>query len=91
MATGKIESLINLTKEEATALLRKIMGPSRRELEGEEKAHVWLILQFLDPVEESNNQSSLTQVYHQAGRIYHVHYFGNSEEPMIEEVGDSDS
>jgi len=72
-------------------MLRKIMGPPRRELEGEEKSQVWLILQFLDPVEENNNQRSVTEIYHQAGRVYHVHYFPDAAEPMIEEVGDSDS
>jgi hypothetical protein len=78
--------LTNLTKEEAVAMLRKIMGPPRRELVGEEKSQVWLILQFLEPVEESNNQRSFTEVYHQAGRIYHVHYFPDADEPVIEEL-----
>lgn len=62
------------------------MGPPRRELVGEEKSQVWLILQFIEPVEENNNQRSFTEVYHQAGRIYHVHYFSDATEPVIEEL-----
>jgi len=64
------------------------MGPPTRELEGEEYDHTWLVLQFLDPVQISNNQRSITEVYEQAGKTYHVHYFTMNELPTIEEVGD---
>lgn len=80
--------MIKLTKEEAVAILRKITGSPRRELEGEEKSRIWLILQFLDPVEENNNQHSFTEVYHQAGKVYHVHYFPDVMEPVIEELSE---
>lgn len=85
----KIESLTkfpNITPEQAREILKKVMGPARRELKGEEYSHIWLILQFLDPVEVSNNQRSITEVYHQNGCIYHVHYFTMNEDPVIEEV-----
>lgn len=75
-----------ITKEEALELLKKVMGPPTRELIGDEHAHTWLVLQFLEPVYVSNNQSSITEIYHQAGKVYHVHYFTMAEEPMIEEV-----
>ncbi len=79
---------MKLTKEEAAEILRKIMGPPRRELVGEEYDHIWLILNLLDPIEVNNNQRSLTEVYEHAGKIYHVHYFTMNEVPIIEEVGD---
>jgi len=62
------------------------MGPARRELSGEEYSHTWLILQFLDPVEVTNNQRSITEVYCQGGITYHVHYFTMNEDPTIEVV-----
>lgn len=80
-----------ITKEQALETYRRIMGPPRRELLGEEKSHTLLILKFLDPISESNNQRSLTEVYHQGGKTYHLHYFGEPDDPMIEEVGDSTS
>lgn len=83
--------LNKITKEQAQELLKKVMGPPRRELVGEEYDHTWLILNLLEPVEVSNNQRSITEVYHQAGKIFHVHYFTMNEPPMIEEVGDSAS
>lgn len=67
------------------------MGPPCRELEGEEYEHTWLILNMLDPVEVTNNQQSITEIYHQAGKIYHVHYFTMSENPLIEEIGNFES
>lgn len=67
------------------------MGPPRRELEGEEYAHTWLMLNLLDPVEITNNQRSITEIYHQGDKIYHVHYFTMNEAPVIEEVGDSEA
>lgn len=78
--------MIKLTKEEALKILKKIIGPSRRELEGEEYDHTWLILQFLDPVQISNNQRSITEVYEHAGFTYNVHYFTANEDPVIEEI-----
>jgi hypothetical protein len=83
--------LNKISKEQALEILKKVIGPSRRELKGEEYDHTWLILNLLDPVEISNNQRSITEVYHQNGKIFHVHYFTMNESPMIEEVGSFDS
>lgn len=85
-----------MTKEEALEILKRIIGFDRRELKGEEYDHIWLILQFLDPVQISNNQRSITEVYEQAGKTYYVHYFSTNEppdqwfnEPPVIEVLDS--
>lgn len=75
-----------LSKEEAEKLLAQIMGPPRRELTFEEYKHTWLVLKFLDPVETSNNQHTMTDVYIHAGKTYHVTY-GLRNLPVIEEVG----
>ena len=67
------------------AFLRKIMGPPRRELGEEERKEVWFLLQLMEPVSSSNNQRTMTDVYHMGGRTYHVH-FGLYNYPMIEEI-----
>lgn len=77
-----------ITPEVALELLKKVMGPGRREILGDEHKELLLIFQFLDPIEVSNNQRSITEVYHQAGKIYHVHYFSLNDDPLIEEVLD---
>jgi hypothetical protein len=73
-----------MTVEEAKAFVRKVMGPTRRSLEGKEKEHVWMLLQLVEPTSQSNNQRTWTDVYHLSGKEYHVHYF--DEQPEIEEV-----
>lgn len=80
----------NMSKEEAKAFLRKVMGPPTRTLEGQERENVWLmILMQEEPTECSNNQHSITEVYKINQREYHVHYF-SGEEPIIEEVLNDD-
>lgn len=75
------------TKEEAEAFIRKIMGPPKRRLEGKEHKQVWLLLQMIEPVRESNNQHSWCAEYEMGGKKYDVHYFPD-EEPYIEEILD---
>lgn len=70
-------------------MLKKVMGAPRRELEGEEYDHVWLMLQFLEPVDSSNNQHVITEVYHQGEKIFHVHYSTLNEPPIIEEFSNA--
>lgn len=65
------------------AQLREILGPNTRRLEGNELSQMWLILQFLDPFDESNNQQWCTEKYKYNSEIYHVHFI-NSDIPMIE-------
>jgi YHS domain-containing protein len=73
-----------MTKEEIKAFTRRVMGPPKRVLEGQEKEHMLTIFRLIDPVESTNNQSSFTEEYHYAGKTYYVHYFGSEVE--IEEV-----
>jgi hypothetical protein len=75
-----------ITPEVALRLLKEVMGPPRREITGTEYNELYLVLAFLDPIEVTNNQRSITEVYHQAGKIYHVHYFTTADDPVIEEV-----
>lgn len=72
-------------KEEAEALIRKIIGPPRRELEGDEYNKIWTLLKLIDPVSESNNQRSITETYYIGKQKYDVHY-GWSDNPVIEEI-----
>lgn len=72
------------TPEQAREFLRRVMGPSKRRLEGQEHNNVWLMLQMTEPIKETNNQHSWCAEYNIGGKIYDVHYFPN-EEPFIEE------
>jgi hypothetical protein len=74
----------NMSKEEAEAFIRKIMGPPKRRLEGEEHNKVWLMLQMIEPVRETNNQHSWCVEYSIGGIMYDVHYFPE-EKPFIEQ------
>lgn len=74
----------------AKEFMRKVMGPPRRELEGQERENVWLMIMLQDePDESSNNQHSITEVYRFNQREYHVHYFSR-ETPIIEEILEDD-
>ena len=73
-----------MTKEEAQAFLRKVMGPARRTLVGQEHDHMLTIFQLIEPIESSNNQRSWTDVYEHAGKTYHVSFF--EDDTVIEEI-----
>ena len=80
------EYISKMTPDEAKKFLRKVMGPPRRTLEGQERENVWLMIMLQDePDESSNNQHSITEVYKINQREYRVHYF-DGEDPIIEEV-----
>ena len=84
------EYFSNMTPEQARAFIRKVMGPPRRTLEGQERENVWLMILMKDePDRSSNNQHSITEVYKINQREYHVHYFPG-EEPLIEEILDDE-
>ena len=71
-------NILNMTPEEAMSFIRKVMGPPRRVLEGQEKENVWLMVLMQDePNVSTNNQHSITEVYRINQREYHVHYFSN--------------
>lgn len=79
-------NVLNMTKEEAKVFLRKVMGPDRKILEGQERENVWLMILMQDePASFSNNQHSITEVYIFNQREYHVTYM-SEEEPIIEEI-----
>jgi hypothetical protein len=73
-----------MTVEEARAFIRKIMGPPRRTLIGQERDHMLTIFALIEPISSSNNQRSWTDVYEHAGKTYHVHFF--EDETEIEEI-----
>lgn len=72
-----------MTPEEARAFIRKVMGPPKRQLEGQERAHAWLLINMSIPVRESNNQRFWTSEYVISGRRYDVTY-GVEDEPVVE-------
>ena len=74
----------NMTKEEAKAFIRRVMGPTKRTLEGQEKENMLTLFRLVEPIESTNNQRSFTDEYLHAGKTYYVHYFGNNIE--VEEV-----
>jgi hypothetical protein len=74
----------NMTKEEAKAFIRRVMGPTKRTLEGQEKENMLTLFRLIEPIESTNNQRSFTDEYLHAGKTYYVHYFGNDIE--VEEV-----
>jgi len=67
------------------AFLREVMGPPTRELNKEERALILPLLQAIEPESSSNNQHTMTDVYHLNGKTYNVH-FGLYDYPMIEEI-----
>jgi hypothetical protein len=69
-----------LTPEEARALLRKVMGPPKRTLEGREREQVLLLLALMEPYSTSNNQHSWTECYMIGNLDYHVTVFPGEEE-----------
>lgn len=71
------------TPEEAKAFLRKIMGPPKRTLEGQERERVWLLIQMATPVNESNNQRFWHEEYLIGGKRYDVTY-GLEDTPVVE-------
>ena len=75
-----------MTTEEARIFIRKVMGPPRRTLEGQEKENVWLMIQLIDePISVSNNQRTITEVYHLNQKEYQVTYF-STDNFEIEEM-----
>ena len=78
-----------MTPAEARAWIRRVMGPPRRTLEGQEKDNVWLMIQLIDePTSASNNQHTITEVYHLNQKEYHVTYFDGDEFEIDEMLPD---
>ena len=65
--------MTNMTQQEARDFVRKVMGPPRRELVGEEREQVLLMLAMLGgPTVTSNNQHSYSEDYVHASRHWCV-------------------
>lgn len=58
---------------------------TRRKIEGQEREHLVTLFKMMEPVEQSNNQHSWTDTYHVGERVYHVHYFTEDDDALIEE------
>jgi hypothetical protein len=78
-----------MTPDEARAFIRKVMGPPRRTLEGQEKENVWLMILLQDePDECTNNQRTITEVYKINQKEYHVTYFDKDDFEIKEMLED---
>ena len=73
-----------MTREEAQAFIRKVMGPARRVLEGSEREHMLTVLSLIEPIRTTNNQRAFTDEYVHAGKMYDVHYFDDGT--VVEEI-----
>lgn len=70
------------------AFMRKVMGPPRRTLDGDERLHVLTLLALIKPFDQSNNQHSWTNCYMIGNTEYQVTSFPGGEEivdKMLEE------
>lgn len=66
--------------------MRKVMGPPHKTLEGDEKQHTMLLLNLTEPYKQTNNQQSWTDYYMIGETEYHVTYFPESDEPIIDKM-----
>lgn len=77
--------LNHMTKEQAQAFIRKVMGPPHKTLEGNEREQILLLLALIEPYKATNNQHSWTEYYMIGNIEYHVTTFPN-EEPIVDEM-----
>ena len=76
-------NVLNMTPEQARTFIREVMGPPKRQLEGLEREHMWLLIKMSTPVRESNNQRIWTEEYLIGDKRYDITY-GLEEQPIIE-------
>ena len=77
-----------MTKEEAQAFLRKVLGPPHRTLAGKEKEQILLLIAMIEPFKETNNQRSWTSYYMIGETEYHVTSF--EDEVIVDEMLNED-
>lgn len=65
--------------------LRDVMGPMCRQLDENEADKMLVVFALTEPIETSNNQRTITEVYEHAGKTYHVTY-GLEDYPIVEEI-----
>jgi hypothetical protein len=68
------------------AFMREVLGPPHKTLEGDEKQHTILLLNLIEPYEQTNNQTSWTDYYMIGETEYHVTYFPESNDPIIDKM-----
>ena len=79
-AAAMVDFINGMTPEQAQTLLRKVMGPPMRTLEGKEREQVLLLLAMMEPYSSSNNQHSWTNYYKIGETEYHVTSFPNEDD-----------
>ena len=92
MTVKKIDDFVTeLQKnpEKLKRFLRDVMGPMRRQLDENEADKMLVVFALTEPIETSNNQRTITEVYEHAGKTYHVTY-GLEDYPIVEEILEDD-
>ncbi len=74
-----------MTKEEARAFIRKVMGPPIKTLEGKERDDILLLLAMTEPFKATNNQHSFTEYYMIGQTEYHLTTFPG-ENVIVDEM-----
>ena len=74
------EFIKSMSPAELKAFLRKVSGPERRIIEGDEREQILTMLLMVEPTDVTNNQHSITEHYEVAGRCYQFTYFGDTSE-----------
>jgi hypothetical protein len=77
-----------MTKEEAKAFLRRVLGPPHKTLAGKEKEQILLLIAMLEPYKATNNQHSYTEYYMIGNTEYHATTFPDGDiivDEMIKE------
>lgn len=88
---AKIDAYVNeLSKDPAKlkTFLRKVMGPPRRSIVGQEYADIMLLLKLVEPFETSNNQHTWTDMFLLGGKTYCVTVFPGNDPPELVEIED---
>ncbi len=71
--------MTEMTKEEAQAFIRKVLGPPKQTLEGKEREQILLLIALTDPFKATNNQHSWTEYYLIGDTEYHVTTFPGND------------
>lgn len=64
--------------------MRSVMGPPTKKLEGKEKEQVLLLLELIEPFEQTNNQHSWTDCYRIGNTVYWVTHI--DDEVIVDEI-----
>jgi len=78
-------NIFDMTPAQARDFIRKVMGPPRRTLEGEEKEKILTFLKLIGPAVTTNNQHSWSEDYIYEGKHWAVTYFPD-DDIIVEEI-----